>query len=71
MIKKRRGSHEEGACLAVHPFQSRGKGAAAARRNLYWQLRQNNDALGIPTESADQLLGADAPALAVQGRPVQ
>ncbi len=45
--------------------------AAAARRNLYWQLRQINDALGIPTESADQLLGADAPALAVQGRPVQ
>ncbi len=36
---------------------------AAARRNLYWQLRQVNDALGIPTESAAQLLGADAPAL--------
>ena len=38
---------------------------AAARRNLYWQLRQVNDALGIPTESAAQLLGADAPALPV------
>ena len=37
----------------------------AARRNLYWQLRQVNDALGIPTESAAQLLGADAPALPV------
>lgn len=32
----------------------------AVRRNLYWQLRQVNDALGIPTESAEQLLGADA-----------
>ena len=39
---------------------------AAARRNLYWQLRQVNDALGIPTESAEQLLGTDAPALPVQ-----
>ena len=38
---------------------------AAARRNLYWQLRQVNDALGIPTESAEKLLGADAPALPV------
>ena len=38
----------------------------AARRNLYWQLRQVNDALGIPTESAEQLLGTDAPALPVQ-----
>ncbi|MBX9612413.1 MAG: Rha family transcriptional regulator [Burkholderiales bacterium] len=25
--------------------------APAARRNMYWQLRQINDALGIPTES--------------------
>lgn len=33
------------------------------RRNLYWQLRQINDTLGIPTEGADVLLGADAPAL--------
>lgn len=32
----------------------------AVRRNLYWQLRQVNDALGIPTESAAQWLGADA-----------
>ena len=39
---------------------------AAARRNLYWQLRQVNDALGIPTESAEQLLGTDAPTLPVQ-----
>ena len=39
---------------------------AAARRNLYWQLRQVNDALGIPTESAEQMLGTDAPALPVQ-----
>ena len=38
---------------------------AAARRNLYWQLRQVNDARGIPTESAAQVLGADAPALPV------
>ena len=38
---------------------------AAARRNLYWQLRQVNDALGIPTESAELLLGADAPVLPV------
>ena len=34
-----------------------------ARRNLYWQLRQINDVLGIPTEGAEVLLGADAPAL--------
>lgn len=34
--------------------------APVVRRNLYWQLRQVNDALGIPTESVEQLLGADA-----------
>lgn len=33
---------------------------STARRNLYWQLRQVNDALGIPTESAASLLGDDA-----------
>lgn len=31
-----------------------------ARRNLYWQLRQINDALGIPTESMRAWLGDDA-----------
>jgi phage regulator Rha-like protein len=35
----------------------------AVRRNLYWQLLQINETLGIPTESAEQLLGADAPLL--------
>lgn len=40
--------------------------APAARRNLYWQLCQINEALGIPTESAEQLLGMDAPALPAQ-----
>ena len=35
----------------------------AVRRNLYWQLLQINETLGIPTESAAQLLGADAPLL--------
>lgn len=28
-----------------------------AKRNLYWQLRQVNDALGIPTESLEALVG--------------
>lgn len=41
----------------------------AARRNLYWQLRQVNDALGVPTESAVQLLGADAPPLPILEGP--
>ena len=36
----------------------------AARRNLYWQLRQVNDALGIPTEGVTELLGKDAGTLA-------
>lgn len=31
-----------------------------AKRNLYWQLRQVNDALGIPTEHPAQLLGPAA-----------
>lgn len=35
-----------------------------ARRNLYWQLRQINDTLGIPTEGMAVLLGPDAPELA-------
>lgn len=35
------------------------------RRNLYWQLRQINDTLGIPTEGMEVLLGTDAPALPV------
>ena len=39
---------------------------AAARRNLYWQLRQVNDDLGLPTESLEEMLGTDAPALPVQ-----
>lgn len=39
--------------------------APAARRNLYWQLRQVHDALGVPTASAAQLLGADAPLMPV------
>ncbi len=34
--------------------------ASFVRRNLYFQLRQVNDALGIPTESAANLLGVDA-----------
>lgn len=34
--------------------------APFVRRNLYFQLRQVNDALGTPTESAEQLLGVDA-----------
>lgn len=34
-----------------------------AKRNLYWQLRQINDALGIPTESPTQLLGPAAQVL--------
>lgn len=34
------------------------------RRNLYWQLRQINDTLGIPTEGMAVLLGPDAPELA-------
>ena len=34
------------------------------RRNLYWQLRQVNDALGIPTEGVTELLGKDAGTLA-------
>jgi len=32
------------------------------RRNLYWQLRQVNDALGIPTDSPE-VLGIDLPAI--------
>ena len=36
-----------------------------AKRNLYWQLRQINDTLGIPTDSAEQLLGTDAPLIPV------
>lgn len=36
-----------------------------AKCNLYWQLRQVNDSLGIPTESPEQLLGAAAPAVPV------
>ncbi|WP_427184860.1 Rha family transcriptional regulator [Bordetella bronchialis] len=31
-----------------------------AKRNLYWQLRQINDTLGIPTDSMQAWLGADA-----------
>ena len=38
-----------------------------AKRNLYWQLRQINDTLGIPTDSAEQLLGMDAPLIPVHG----
>lgn len=34
-----------------------------ARRNLYWQLRQINDTLGIPTESMRAWLGDDAIAI--------
>ena len=33
-----------------------------ARRNLYWQLRQINDALGIPTDSME-VLGVEQPAV--------
>lgn len=36
--------------------------APEAKRNLYWQLQQINDALGIPTE-AMAALGVAAPAL--------
>ena len=36
-----------------------------AKRNLYWQLRQINDTLGIPPDSAEQLLGTDAPLIPV------
>ena len=36
------------------------------RRKLYQRLQVVNDALGIPTESAEQMLGTDAPALPVQ-----
>lgn len=46
-----------------------GETAPAARRNLYWQLRQVNDALGVPTESAAQLLGPDAPPLPIAQGP--
>lgn len=38
-----------------------------AKRNLYWQLRQINDTLGIPTDRAEQLLGMDAPLIPVHG----
>ena len=38
-----------------------------AKRNLYWQLRQINETLGIPTDSAEQLLGMDAPLIPVHG----
>lgn len=31
-----------------------------ARRNLYWQLRQVNDSLGIPTDSME-VLGVQQP----------
>lgn len=34
--------------------------SARVRRNLWWQLRQINDTLGIPTESMQEWLGADA-----------
>lgn len=34
-----------------------------ARRNLYWQLRQINDTLGIPTDSME-VLGVEQPAAA-------
>lgn len=55
--------------LQEQSFQIMGRLMAAdtpaGRRNLYWQLRQVNDALGIPTESAEQLLGVDAPVLPV------
>lgn len=37
------------------------------RRSLYDQFLQINNDLGIPTESAEQLLGAAAPALHVAG----
>lgn len=43
----------------------------ALRRNLYWQLRLINDALGIPTESAEQLLGADATFALLAGAAAQ
>lgn len=33
------------------------------RRNLYWQLRQINDALGIPTDSME-VLGVEQPVVA-------
>lgn len=37
--------------------------ARSARLNLYWQLLQVNDALGIPTEAMATLVGEAAPAL--------
>lgn len=43
--------------------QLRAEGDQAVQRNLYWQLRQINETLGIPTEAAGTLLGAAAPAL--------
>lgn len=46
-----------------------GETTPAARRNLHRQLRQVNDALGDPTESAAQLLGPDAPPLAIAQGP--
>lgn len=48
---------EQSRCIAI---KLQAEAAPVVRRNLYWQLRQVNDALGIPTESAEQLLGADA-----------
>ncbi|WP_245911712.1 Rha family transcriptional regulator [Malikia granosa] len=36
-----------------------------ARRNLYWQLRQVNDALGIPTDSME-VLGVQQPVVDVE-----
>ncbi|TCP05676.1 Rha family transcriptional regulator [Rubrivivax gelatinosus] len=43
--------------------QLRAEADPAVQRNLYWQLRQINETLGIPTEAAGTLLGAAAPAL--------
>ena len=40
------------------------------RRRLYLRFREVNEDLGIPTDSAEQLLGADAPALTVQAGAV-
>lgn len=35
--------------------------AAPARQNMHWQLRQVNDALGIPTASLDDIVAAVHP----------
>lgn len=45
--------------------QLRAETDPAVQRNLYWQLRQINETLGIPTEAADVLLGGAALALVV------